>query len=165
MSRAHTLSLSLSRLISAFSHREAGIDSLSAFAICQITEWEERQLDEPVDFKNCKIDPAPFQLVERTSLHKVWTHPCPEQLFTFTYFSRLHTLQELPNASGFHFLYRKDNSAHIWRRCITTNNISAESPRSSGKAISTSCVCVCCLLNGHTAIQHILITKHKFILI
>lgn len=37
----------------------------------QIAEWEEQQLDEQVDFKNCKIDPAPFQLVEQTSLHKV----------------------------------------------------------------------------------------------
>uniref|UniRef100_A0AAX7TYD4 Chloride channel protein n=1 Tax=Astatotilapia calliptera TaxID=8154 RepID=A0AAX7TYD4_ASTCA len=40
-------------------------------SLMQITEWEEQQLDEPVDFKNCKIDPAPFQLVEQTSLHKV----------------------------------------------------------------------------------------------
>lgn len=39
----------------------------------QIAEWEEQQLDEQVDFKNCKIDPAPFQLVEQTSLHKVST--------------------------------------------------------------------------------------------
>uniref|UniRef100_M4A0Y1 Chloride channel 2c n=1 Tax=Xiphophorus maculatus TaxID=8083 RepID=M4A0Y1_XIPMA len=39
----------------------------------QIAEWEERQLDEQVDFNNCKIDPAPFQLVERTSLHKTHT--------------------------------------------------------------------------------------------
>uniref|UniRef100_A0A8D3C0Z8 Chloride channel protein 2 n=1 Tax=Scophthalmus maximus TaxID=52904 RepID=A0A8D3C0Z8_SCOMX len=39
----------------------------------QIAEWEEQQLDEPVDFKNCKIDPAPFQLVEQTSLHKTHT--------------------------------------------------------------------------------------------
>ncbi|XP_028988125.1 chloride channel protein 2a isoform X4 [Betta splendens] len=39
----------------------------------EIAEWEERQLDEPVDFKNCKIDPAPFQLVEQTSLHKTHT--------------------------------------------------------------------------------------------
>ncbi|XP_044074872.1 chloride channel protein 2a isoform X3 [Siniperca chuatsi] len=38
-----------------------------------IVEWEEQQLDEPVDFKNCKIDPAPFQLVEQTSLHKTHT--------------------------------------------------------------------------------------------
>ncbi|XP_056276202.1 chloride channel protein 2-like isoform X1 [Pseudoliparis swirei] len=38
-----------------------------------VAEWEEQQLDEPVDFKNCKIDPAPFQLVEQTSLHKTHT--------------------------------------------------------------------------------------------
>uniref|UniRef100_A0A8C9WL40 Chloride voltage-gated channel 2 n=1 Tax=Scleropages formosus TaxID=113540 RepID=A0A8C9WL40_SCLFO len=38
-----------------------------------IAEWEEQQLDEPVNFNNCKIDPAPFQLVERTSLHKTHT--------------------------------------------------------------------------------------------
>uniref|UniRef100_A0A3P8WIN2 Chloride voltage-gated channel 2 n=1 Tax=Cynoglossus semilaevis TaxID=244447 RepID=A0A3P8WIN2_CYNSE len=41
--------------------------------ISQIAEWEEQQLDLPVDFKNCKIDPAPFQLVEQTSLHKTHT--------------------------------------------------------------------------------------------
>nr|XP_023677951.1 chloride channel protein 2 isoform X3 [Paramormyrops kingsleyae] len=39
----------------------------------EITEWEEQQLDERVNFNNCKIDPAPFQLVERTSLHKTHT--------------------------------------------------------------------------------------------
>lgn len=39
--------------------------------LLQIAEWEEMQLDEQVNFNNCKIDPAPFQLVERTSLHKV----------------------------------------------------------------------------------------------
>ncbi|KAF0030252.1 hypothetical protein F2P81_016983 [Scophthalmus maximus] len=32
-----------------------------------------RELDEQVNFNNCKIDPAPFQLVERTSLHKTHT--------------------------------------------------------------------------------------------
>uniref|UniRef100_A0A3Q1CE88 Chloride channel protein 2 n=1 Tax=Amphiprion ocellaris TaxID=80972 RepID=A0A3Q1CE88_AMPOC len=41
--------------------------------VVAIAEWEEQQLDEPVDFKNCKIDPAPFQLVEQTSLHKTHT--------------------------------------------------------------------------------------------
>ncbi|XP_045929678.1 chloride channel protein 2c isoform X3 [Micropterus dolomieu] len=41
--------------------------------IREITEWEEMQLDEQVNFNNCKIDPAPFQLVERTSLHKTHT--------------------------------------------------------------------------------------------
>ncbi|XP_048836337.1 chloride channel protein 2c isoform X2 [Brienomyrus brachyistius] len=39
----------------------------------EIAEWEEQQLDERVNFNNCKIDPAPFQLVERTSLHKTHT--------------------------------------------------------------------------------------------
>lgn len=48
----------------------SAVIGLSSFLL-QVAEWEEQQLDEPVDFKNCKIDPAPFQLVEQTSLHKV----------------------------------------------------------------------------------------------
>ncbi|NWW94365.1 CLCN2 protein, partial [Rhynochetos jubatus] len=36
----------------------------------EILEWEEQQLDYLVDFSSAKIDPAPFQLVEHTSLHK-----------------------------------------------------------------------------------------------
>ncbi|NXS43299.1 CLCN2 protein, partial [Balaeniceps rex] len=36
----------------------------------EILEWEEQQLDQLVDFSSAKIDPAPFQLVEHTSLHK-----------------------------------------------------------------------------------------------
>ncbi|XP_061654539.1 chloride channel protein 2a isoform X2 [Phyllopteryx taeniolatus] len=39
----------------------------------EVAEWEEQQLDQPLDFKNSKIDPAPFQLVEQTSLHKTHT--------------------------------------------------------------------------------------------
>ncbi|NXX44349.1 CLCN2 protein, partial [Tricholaema leucomelas] len=39
----------------------------------QILEWEEQQLDQVVDFSSAKIDPAPFQLVEHTSLHKTHT--------------------------------------------------------------------------------------------
>ncbi|XP_074009130.1 chloride channel protein 2 [Numenius arquata] len=39
----------------------------------EILEWEEEQLDQPVDFSSAKIDPAPFQLVEHTSLHKTHT--------------------------------------------------------------------------------------------
>ncbi|KAJ7324713.1 hypothetical protein JRQ81_017733 [Phrynocephalus forsythii] len=38
-----------------------------------ILEWEDQQLNQFVNFNNCKIDPAPFQLVERTSLHKTHT--------------------------------------------------------------------------------------------
>ncbi|XP_008194671.1 chloride channel protein 2 isoform X2 [Tribolium castaneum] len=33
--------------------------------------WEEEQMQLPVDFTSCHIDPAPFQLVEKTSLLKV----------------------------------------------------------------------------------------------
>uniref|UniRef100_A0A4W3HZC6 Chloride channel, voltage-sensitive 2a n=1 Tax=Callorhinchus milii TaxID=7868 RepID=A0A4W3HZC6_CALMI len=39
----------------------------------QIAEWEDKQFDQQVDFSDCKIDPAPFQLVEWTSLHKTHT--------------------------------------------------------------------------------------------
>ncbi|XP_067157782.1 chloride channel protein 2 isoform X1 [Apteryx mantelli] len=39
----------------------------------EVMEWEEQQLDQPVDFSSAKIDPAPFQLVEHTSLHKTHT--------------------------------------------------------------------------------------------
>uniref|UniRef100_A0AAY4AAY0 Chloride channel protein n=1 Tax=Denticeps clupeoides TaxID=299321 RepID=A0AAY4AAY0_9TELE len=48
-------------------------NSMCSYILCTIAEWEEHQLDEPVNFNNCKIDPAPFQLVERTSLHKTHT--------------------------------------------------------------------------------------------
>ncbi|KAJ8320296.1 hypothetical protein KUTeg_001883 [Tegillarca granosa] len=34
-------------------------------------EWEAQKLMEDIDWEGCQIDPAPFQLVERTSLHKV----------------------------------------------------------------------------------------------
>ncbi|XP_032360701.1 chloride channel protein 2 isoform X2 [Etheostoma spectabile] len=49
------------------------VDVEDDMTIREITEWEEKQLDEQVNFNNCKIDPAPFQLVERTSLHKTHT--------------------------------------------------------------------------------------------
>uniref|UniRef100_A0A8C5HH21 Chloride channel protein n=1 Tax=Gouania willdenowi TaxID=441366 RepID=A0A8C5HH21_GOUWI len=47
--------------------------TISMIRMMSIAEWEEKQLDEQVNFNNCKIDPAPFQLVERTSLHKTHT--------------------------------------------------------------------------------------------
>lgn len=34
-------------------------------------KWEEEQMQLPVDFSPSQVDPAPFQLVERTSLLKV----------------------------------------------------------------------------------------------
>jgi len=33
--------------------------------------WEDRELQKPMDLRNCPVDAAPFQLVERTSLLKV----------------------------------------------------------------------------------------------
>ena len=39
----------------------------------QILAWERLVLQQPIDFDVCKVDPAPFQLVERTSLYKVRT--------------------------------------------------------------------------------------------
>ncbi|XP_026822321.1 chloride channel protein 2 isoform X1 [Rhopalosiphum maidis] len=35
------------------------------------SEWEQTEMDKILDFGSCHIDPAPFQLVERTSLLKV----------------------------------------------------------------------------------------------
>ncbi|KAF5285463.1 hypothetical protein FQA39_LY16637 [Lamprigera yunnana] len=34
-------------------------------------KWEDEEMELPVEFSTCSIDPAPFQLVERTSLLKV----------------------------------------------------------------------------------------------
>ncbi|XP_017574617.1 chloride channel protein 2 [Pygocentrus nattereri] len=36
----------------------------------EILEWEELQLEDKVNFNDCKIDPASIQLLERTSLQK-----------------------------------------------------------------------------------------------
>uniref|UniRef100_A0A3P9P0H1 Chloride voltage-gated channel 1 n=1 Tax=Poecilia reticulata TaxID=8081 RepID=A0A3P9P0H1_POERE len=41
--------------------------------LVQIKAWEEEELDKPVDMEEIRIDPSPFQLVERTSLHKTHT--------------------------------------------------------------------------------------------
>ncbi|KAG8444972.1 hypothetical protein GDO86_009934 [Hymenochirus boettgeri] len=49
------------------------LEEIDTMTQSQILEWEELQLDEPINFNDCKIDPAPFQLVERTSLHKAHT--------------------------------------------------------------------------------------------
>uniref|UniRef100_A0AAR2KN70 Chloride channel, voltage-sensitive 1b n=1 Tax=Pygocentrus nattereri TaxID=42514 RepID=A0AAR2KN70_PYGNA len=39
----------------------------------QIKAWEEAEMDKPIDIDHIRIDPSPFQLVERTSLHKTHT--------------------------------------------------------------------------------------------
>lgn len=67
----------------------------------QILEWEEQQLDQVVDFSSAKIDPAPFQLVEHTSLHKVRPHPTPDPLprppdpQLISHFPQTHTIFSL----------------------------------------------------------------------
>ncbi|XP_065598316.1 chloride channel protein 1 [Cyrtonyx montezumae] len=39
----------------------------------EIDAWEQEELKKDVCFECCRIDPSPFQLVERTSLHKTHT--------------------------------------------------------------------------------------------
>ncbi|XP_042151568.1 chloride channel protein 1 isoform X2 [Oncorhynchus tshawytscha] len=39
----------------------------------EIKEWEEAEMDKPMEIDQIRIDPSPFQLVERTSLHKTHT--------------------------------------------------------------------------------------------
>ncbi|XP_064557529.1 chloride channel protein 1 [Zonotrichia leucophrys gambelii] len=39
----------------------------------EIDAWEQEELDKNVCFDSCRVDPSPFQLVERTSLHKTHT--------------------------------------------------------------------------------------------
>uniref|UniRef100_A0A8B9RTY4 Chloride voltage-gated channel 1 n=1 Tax=Accipiter nisus TaxID=211598 RepID=A0A8B9RTY4_9AVES len=57
-----------SQLVEAFM---LTVDS-SSF-LCQIDAWEQEELNKNVCFDSCRIDPSPFQLVERTSLHKTHT--------------------------------------------------------------------------------------------
>ena len=40
--------------------------------LSQQIQWERELLQRTIDYSNCQIDPAPFQLVERTSLLKVY---------------------------------------------------------------------------------------------
>ncbi|XP_041260470.1 chloride channel protein 1 isoform X1 [Onychostruthus taczanowskii] len=39
----------------------------------EIDAWEQEELNKSVCFDSCRVDPSPFQLVERTSLHKTHT--------------------------------------------------------------------------------------------
>ncbi|CAJ1083069.1 chloride channel protein 1-like [Xyrichtys novacula] len=39
----------------------------------EITAWEEAEMDKPMEIDEIRVDPSPFQLVERTSLHKTHT--------------------------------------------------------------------------------------------
>uniref|UniRef100_A0A8C1SC80 Chloride channel, voltage-sensitive 1a n=1 Tax=Cyprinus carpio TaxID=7962 RepID=A0A8C1SC80_CYPCA len=42
-------------------------------AYSEIKSWEETEMDKPLEIDQIRIDPSPFQLVERTSLHKTHT--------------------------------------------------------------------------------------------
>uniref|UniRef100_A0A7N8XMQ6 Chloride channel, voltage-sensitive 1b n=1 Tax=Mastacembelus armatus TaxID=205130 RepID=A0A7N8XMQ6_9TELE len=55
----------------AFVDEEVGEDSTDKDLIIPL--WEEAELDKPIDMDQIRIDPSPFQLVERTSLHKTHT--------------------------------------------------------------------------------------------
>uniref|UniRef100_A0A7N6ALM2 Chloride channel protein n=1 Tax=Anabas testudineus TaxID=64144 RepID=A0A7N6ALM2_ANATE len=59
----------------AFVDEEGGEEvHLSVFDCTkQIKAWEEAELDKPINMEHTRIDPSPFQLVERTSLHKTHT--------------------------------------------------------------------------------------------
>ncbi|XP_061597623.1 chloride channel protein 1-like [Cololabis saira] len=39
----------------------------------EIKAWEEAEIDKPMEMDEIRVDPSPFQLVERTSLHKTHT--------------------------------------------------------------------------------------------
>ncbi|KAM6973832.1 chloride channel protein 1-like [Tautogolabrus adspersus] len=39
----------------------------------EIKAWEEEEMDNPMEIDEIRVDPSPFQLVERTSLHKTHT--------------------------------------------------------------------------------------------
>ncbi|XP_004569794.2 chloride channel protein 1 [Maylandia zebra] len=39
----------------------------------EIKAWEEEEMDKPMEIDEIRVDPSPFQLVERTSLHKTHT--------------------------------------------------------------------------------------------
>lgn len=53
-----------------FPRHESDAD-LAPYSLLQITAWEEKEMDKPMEIDEIRVDPSPFQLVERTSLHKV----------------------------------------------------------------------------------------------
>uniref|UniRef100_A0A669EP09 Chloride channel, voltage-sensitive 1a n=1 Tax=Oreochromis niloticus TaxID=8128 RepID=A0A669EP09_ORENI len=53
-----------------------GFHSIAAFLsfnLFNIKAWEEEEMDKPMEIDEIRVDPSPFQLVERTSLHKTHT--------------------------------------------------------------------------------------------
>uniref|UniRef100_A0A671XHG4 Chloride channel, voltage-sensitive 1a n=1 Tax=Sparus aurata TaxID=8175 RepID=A0A671XHG4_SPAAU len=55
-----------------FPRHESDAD-LAPYSLLQITAWEEKEMDKPMEIDEIRVDPSPFQLVERTSLHKTHT--------------------------------------------------------------------------------------------
>ena len=53
-------------------HDDHSIIYLCTLFLSQQIQWERELLQRTIDYSNCQIDPAPFQLVERTSLLKVY---------------------------------------------------------------------------------------------
>ena len=58
----------------------------------QQKKWEAEELEKKVEFFNCHIDPAPFQLVERTSLLKVSPVIIKELLMIYFLCAQVHSL-------------------------------------------------------------------------
>ncbi|GAB0177498.1 chloride channel protein 1 [Grus japonensis] len=53
--------------------REEPVEVVDTMRPEEIDAWEQEELNKNVCFGSCRIDPSPFQLVERTSLHKTHT--------------------------------------------------------------------------------------------
>ncbi|NXY70642.1 CLCN1 protein, partial [Glareola pratincola] len=49
------------------------VEAVDTMSPEEIDAWEQEELNKNVCFDSCRIDPSPFQLVERTSLHKTHT--------------------------------------------------------------------------------------------
>uniref|UniRef100_A0AAR2JHA3 Chloride channel, voltage-sensitive 1b n=1 Tax=Pygocentrus nattereri TaxID=42514 RepID=A0AAR2JHA3_PYGNA len=64
--------LSSLELLLCFFHCDITTDATFDWPL-QIKAWEEAEMDKPIDIDHIRIDPSPFQLVERTSLHKTHT--------------------------------------------------------------------------------------------
>jgi len=59
------------KLQTMFSHPTLRDEIGSGSNVNDVAQWEDKQMKNEVDFSSCKIDPAPFQLVKKTSLVKV----------------------------------------------------------------------------------------------
>uniref|UniRef100_A0A8C7G7X9 Chloride channel, voltage-sensitive 1a n=1 Tax=Oncorhynchus kisutch TaxID=8019 RepID=A0A8C7G7X9_ONCKI len=68
----HTLRKSIKSKFIGPNYSVAFLDIVSDW-LEQIKEWEEAEMDKPMEIDQIRIDPSPFQLVERTSLHKTHT--------------------------------------------------------------------------------------------